>query len=74
MKEQLEQEIANLQVLLMEQQVALETLGEQVLAHGRRFDALEKLLQLMEIKLNAVAESDNSGEDSASLHEKPPHY
>ena len=70
----MDEELARLQVLLMEQQSAMETLNEQVLSQERRFIALERKLALLEQRLEMILELGRSGSASPPADEKPPHY
>ena len=66
----MQEDLAELQILLMDQQRSIESLSEQLIAHTKRFDAMERKLLVLESKLNTFSEG-KSGEVS---DERPPHY
>lgn len=65
--------LASLQSLLMEQQRAMETLAEQVLAHERRFSDMARRLDVLEQRLEMILELGGAGA-SGGADDKPPHY
>ena len=70
----MDEELAKLQLQLMEQQAAMETMGEQMLAQERRHKALERRLDLLEQRLEMLLELGRAGSGAPPADEKPPHY
>jgi uncharacterized coiled-coil protein SlyX len=64
--------ITELQILIMEQQQALETMSELLIDHNSRFVKLEKELASFKTRLQQVGES--STDNLPSVEEPPPHY
>lgn len=64
--------ITELQILIMEQQQAIETMSELLIDHNSRFVKLEKELTALKTRLQQVGES--STENLAGVEESPPHY
>ncbi len=65
------QELTELQMLLMDQQRAIENLSEQLIIQMEKTAAMEKKIQLLESRIIQFTES---GGNSFSNFEKPPHY
>ena len=68
----MEENIAELQMLVMEQQQALEVLSQQLIDQSARFTELEKKLAVLESKLIQLAEQGSP--DGSLSNERPPHY
>ena len=64
--------IAELQMLLMEQQQAIETMSQQLIDQSARFSELEKKLVLLESRLSLLAEQPATAQDRGD--DRPPHY
>jgi uncharacterized coiled-coil protein SlyX len=64
--------ITELQMLLMEQQQAIETMSQQLIDQSVRFSEMEKKLVLLESKLSILAEQPAISEDPGV--DRPPHY
>jgi uncharacterized coiled-coil protein SlyX len=67
-----DQKITQLQILVMEQQQAIEVMSDQLIEQSARCTSLEKKLALLESKLLQVSEE--SGADSHPDNDRPPHY
>ena len=68
----MDENITELQILVMEQQQALETMSQQLIDQSARFTELEKKLVVLESKLRLLAEQ--PGADDSPTEERPPHY
>ena len=68
----MDDKITELQMLLMEQQQAIEVMSDQLIEQSIRCASLEKKLALLEIKLVQVSEETDS--DSHPENDRPPHY
>ena len=66
-----EQELTELQMLLMDQQRAVESLSEQLIIQMEETVAMEKKIQLLESRISQFSDS---GNDSSPDFDKPPHY
>lgn len=64
--------IAELQMLLMEQQQAIETMSQQLIDQSARFSEMEKNLVLLESKLSLLAEQPALSQEPGN--DRPPHY
>jgi uncharacterized coiled-coil protein SlyX len=67
-----DENITELQILVMEQQQALEIMSQQLIDQSARFTELEKKLAVLESKLRLLAEQPGAGDSSTD--ERPPHY
>ena len=68
----MEEQLAELQMLFMDQLKNMETMSEQLIAHSRRLDTLEEKFSVLETKINQVLEL--SSEMLEVIDEVPPHY
>lgn len=68
----MEEQLAELQVLFMDQLQNMETMSEQLIAHSKRLNELEDKFSLLESKINQVLEL--STEMLEVIDEVPPHY
>lgn len=68
----LQDSIAELQILIMDQQQAIETLSDQLIAQSTRTDLLQMQLSKLESRLSQIAEP--SSDQQVSADQKPPHY
>ena len=68
----MDENITELQILVMEQQQALETMSQQLIDQSARFEKLEKKLAALESKLQQFAEQPGPGDSPPD--ERPPHY
>jgi uncharacterized coiled-coil protein SlyX len=64
--------ITELQMLIMEQQQAIETMSELLIDHNSRFVKFEKELTALKTKLQQVGES--TTDNLPGVEEPPPHY
>jgi len=67
-----DENITELQILVMEQQQALETMSQQLIDQSSRVEKLEKKLAALESKLQQFAEQPGPGDSPTD--ERPPHY
>ena len=68
----MDEKITELQILIMEQQQAIEVMSDQLIEQSARCSSLEKKLALLETKLLQVSEE--AGTDSHPDDDRPPHY
>ena len=68
----MDEKITELQMLLMEQQQAIEVMSDQLIEQSARCASLEKKLVLLEIKLLQASEKTDS--DTHPENDRPPHY
>lgn len=68
----MDEKITELQILITEQQHAIEVMSDQIIEQSARYDSLEKKFALLEEKLRQASEE--SGVDSHSANDRPPHY
>jgi len=68
----MDEKITELQILITEQQHAIEVMSDQIIEQSARYDSLEKKFVLLEEKLRQASEE--SGVDSHSANDRPPHY
>jgi len=66
------EKITELQILITEQQHAIEVMSDQIIEQSARCNSLEKKLALLEEKL--LQASEESGVDSHPSNDRPPHY
>jgi uncharacterized coiled-coil protein SlyX len=68
----MDDQLAELQMLLMDQQQSLEEMSQQLVTHTADIEALDMKMALLESRLKLALES-ISGEQPVA-DEKPPHY
>ncbi len=68
----MENDLAELQMLLMEQQRSLESIGEQLIIQSNKVSVLEKKVNLLAGKLRDFGGL--SGQDNPEADPQPPHY
>lgn len=65
-------QLAELQMLLMEQQRSVESLSEQLIAQSRQVLLLEKKIEMLQSRLQLLNEPAEQNKPVGD--EKPPHY
>ena len=68
----MEEQLIELQMLLMDLQQSIDSLGNQQIEVSGRLDTLDKRVLSLEEKLKLVLES--LPESAPAIDEKPPHY
>ena len=68
----MEESLAELQILLMEQQRSMETMSEQLAALSQKLMGLEKKTMLLESRIGQFMELAAQGR--VETDEQPPHY
>ena len=72
MTSELSDQIAELQIILMDQQQTMEDFSAQLIGFGERLAGLEQKQKILEDRVRQLAEM--PGEKTALDDEQPPHY